>query len=58
MPLPGHAESYNPPPEYLLTEKEKVCMYLCVQYSQFASFTILFIMAMNVLHPFLIAEIC
>ena len=23
MPLPGHAESYNPPPEYLLSEKEK-----------------------------------
>lgn len=22
MPLPGHAESYNPPPEYLLTEEE------------------------------------
>ena len=24
MPLPGHAESYNPPPEYLLTDQEKV----------------------------------
>jgi len=23
MALPGHAESYNPPPEYLFTEKEK-----------------------------------
>jgi hypothetical protein len=23
MPLPGHAESYNPPPEYLLNEEEK-----------------------------------
>jgi len=23
MPLPGHAESYNPPEEYLLTEEEK-----------------------------------
>ncbi len=23
MPLPGHAESYNPPAEYLLTEEEK-----------------------------------
>ena len=23
MKLPGHAESYNPPPEYLFTEKEK-----------------------------------
>ena len=23
MPLPGHAESYNPPEEYLLTEQEK-----------------------------------
>lgn len=23
MPLPGHAESYNPPSEYLLTEEEK-----------------------------------
>lgn len=22
MPLPGHAESYNPPPEYLLTKEE------------------------------------
>lgn len=21
-PLPGHAESYNPPPEYLFTEEE------------------------------------
>ncbi|XP_061429307.1 LOW QUALITY PROTEIN: ribosome biogenesis protein BOP1 [Lethenteron reissneri] len=24
MRLPGHAESYNPPPEYLLTEEEKL----------------------------------
>ena len=24
MPLPGHAESYNPPEEYLLTEVEKI----------------------------------
>ncbi|QQP53642.1 Ribosome biogenesis protein BOP1 -like protein [Caligus rogercresseyi] len=24
MKLPGHAESYNPPPEYLFTENEKV----------------------------------
>jgi len=23
MKLPGHAESYNPPPEYLMTDKEK-----------------------------------
>ena len=23
MRLPGHAESYNPPPEYLMTDKEK-----------------------------------
>ena len=23
MPLPGHAESYNPPPEYLLTDEEQ-----------------------------------
>merc|ERR1719428_2492929 len=23
MPLPGHAESYNPAPEYLMTEEEK-----------------------------------
>ncbi|XP_022342098.2 ribosome biogenesis protein bop1-A-like [Crassostrea virginica] len=23
MPLPGHAESYNPPPEYLLTKEEE-----------------------------------
>ena len=23
IPLPGHAESYNPPPEYLLNEEEK-----------------------------------
>lgn len=23
IPLPGHAESYNPPPEYLLSEKER-----------------------------------
>ena len=22
MALPGHAESYNPPPEYLMTEEE------------------------------------
>ena len=22
MPLPGHEESYNPPPEYLFTEEE------------------------------------
>ena len=22
LPLPGHAESYNPPPEYLLTQEE------------------------------------
>ncbi|XP_015679427.1 ribosome biogenesis protein BOP1 [Protobothrops mucrosquamatus] len=24
LPLPGHQESYNPPPEYLLTEEEKL----------------------------------
>ncbi|XP_015273998.1 PREDICTED: ribosome biogenesis protein BOP1 [Gekko japonicus] len=24
LPLPGHAESYNPPPEYLPTEEEKL----------------------------------
>ena len=23
MPMPSHAESYNPPDEYLLTEEEK-----------------------------------
>lgn len=23
MPLPGHAESYRPPKEYLLTEEEQ-----------------------------------
>ena len=23
LPLPGHAESYNPPAEYLMTEEEK-----------------------------------
>ena len=23
MPLPGHAESYNPPEEYLMSEEEK-----------------------------------
>ncbi|CAM9761463.1 unnamed protein product, partial [Choristocarpus tenellus] len=23
MPLPGHAESYRPPPEYLMTEEEE-----------------------------------
>lgn len=23
-PLPGHAESYNPPPEYLFTEEEVI----------------------------------
>ena len=23
MPLPGHAESYNPPPEYIMTDEEK-----------------------------------
>jgi ribosome biogenesis protein ERB1 len=26
MPLPGHAESYNPPPEYILTEEEAKAM--------------------------------
>ncbi len=26
MPLPGHAESYNPPPEYLLTEEEQTTL--------------------------------
>lgn len=26
IPLPGHAESYNPPEEYLLTEEEKAAM--------------------------------
>lgn len=26
MPLPGHAESYNPPPEYLLTAQEQADM--------------------------------
>jgi ribosome biogenesis protein ERB1 len=26
MPLPGHAESYNPPTEYLLTDAEKALM--------------------------------
>ncbi|KAM3929037.1 ribosome biogenesis protein BOP1 [Leptodactylus fuscus] len=24
LPLPGHEESYNPPPEYLMTEEEKL----------------------------------
>ena len=26
MPLPGHAESYNPPAEYLLTPEEQAAM--------------------------------
>lgn len=26
MPLPGHAESYNPPPEYLLSPEEQAAM--------------------------------
>lgn len=33
MPLPGHAESYNPPPEYLFDEDElkkwEVSLILC-----------------------------
>jgi len=27
-PAPGHAESYNPPPEYLFTKEEVQCFHL------------------------------
>lgn len=33
MRLPGHEESYNPPPEYLLTEEE-VFFIACLFYIQ------------------------
>lgn len=28
MQLPGHAESYNPPPEYLLSQKEVSMVFM------------------------------
>ena len=33
QPLPGHEESYNPPPEYLPTPSEvgRVMVYMCVE---------------------------